>query len=92
MNRENPGARTARLLTQRLDDLAGTLERSGASTTAVARMLELASVATVNAVQLDLLSRDRAERIWAGAARRHPVLAGRDAHPLEPYRQDDLAA
>jgi hypothetical protein len=92
MGRENSGERTARLLSQRLEDLAETLERSGASTKAVARLLELASVATLHAVQLELLTADRAGRIWQGAEQRHPVLEGRDARLTERHRARARAA
>jgi hypothetical protein len=85
--------RTARLLSQRLEDLAETLERSGASTKSVARLIELASVATLHAVQLELLSPDRAGQIWEGAERRHPVLGQRDARLIErDRRRADVAA
>ena len=78
MGRENRSERTARLLSQRLEDLAETLERSGASTRSVGRLLELASVATLHAVQLDLITADSAGRIWDGVERRHPALDGVD--------------
>jgi hypothetical protein len=66
--------RTERLLSGRLDELASTLERPGAPTQSAARLLELASVATHHAVELRLLSRERASAIWEAAASRHPVL------------------
>jgi hypothetical protein len=66
--------RTERLLTGRLDELACTLERPGAATHSAARLLELASVATQHAVELRLLSSERAAAIWDAAASRHPVL------------------
>lgn len=83
MARENRSERTARLLSQRLEDLAGALERSGASNEAVGRLLELASVATLHAVQLDLLTQRRAERIWTGVEERHPVLERLDRRLAE---------
>lgn len=86
MRRDRSSERTARLLSQRLEDLAETLERSGASTKSVARLLELASVATLHAVQLDLLTADRATRIWDGAVQRHPVLEDRDGRLAPRYR------
>ena len=91
MRRAKSSERTARLLSQRLEDLAETLERSGASTKSVARLLELASVATLHAVQLDLITADRADRIWTGAAQRHPVLQGQDARLAERYRPGVVA-
>jgi hypothetical protein len=87
MKRESRSDRTARLLAQRLEDLAETLERSDASTKAVGRMIELASVATLNAVQLELITADRADRIWEGAEHRHPVLERVDRRLAERPRQ-----
>jgi hypothetical protein len=66
--------RTERLLSGRLDELASTLERPGAGSQPAARLLELASVATQHAVELRLLSEERAAAIWQAAASRHPVL------------------
>ena len=84
MTRRTSSERTARLLSQRLEDLAETLERSGASSQSVARLVELASVATLHAVQLDLLTTKRADAIWTNAESRHPVLARRDTRVPEP--------
>ena len=67
--------RTERLLASRLEELAGSLERSGAAGPVVERRLELASVATSRAIELRLLDGSRASAIWAEAMRRHPVLA-----------------
>lgn len=75
MSPEARSERTARLLSHRLDELAVALEASGAPAEPVARLLELASVATMHAVSLDLLSAERAEGIWLDAQRRHPALA-----------------
>ena len=86
MTHETPGERTARLLSQRLEDLAETLERSGTPTKSVARLLELASVATANAVRLDLITPERAGRIWDRVERRHPVLAALDLRLAERPR------
>ena len=44
----------------------------------MARLIELASVATQHAVELDLITADRAGLIWKGAERRHPALEGVD--------------
>jgi hypothetical protein len=46
----------ARTLSARLEALASAIERSGASPSAVARLLESASVATMNALALDALT------------------------------------
>jgi hypothetical protein len=64
--------RTARLLVARLDDLASAaarLEHKDAE-----RLVELASVATINAVALEMLQADQAEEIWRDAHARHPEL------------------
>ena len=66
--------RTERILASRLEELAGSLERSGAGG-AAERRLELASAATHRAIELRLLDGSRAAAIWADATRRHPVLA-----------------
>jgi hypothetical protein len=57
--------RTIRILTARLEELGSVLQRSGASPDAVGRLLEAASVATMHAVRLELLSADRAREVWA---------------------------
>jgi hypothetical protein len=67
--------RTERILVARLEELARTLERSGAPSESVARLLESASVATMNAVALNLISADAADQIWRSAAERHPQVA-----------------
>ena len=67
--------RVARALTVRLDELAVVLERSGAATAAVARLLEAASIATMNAVALDLLTTQAASSIWAEVQELHPRVA-----------------
>lgn len=79
--------RVERLLTSRLEDLAVALERTGAPPERVGRLLELASVATIHAVTLELLSIERAETIWKTARERHPVLEQADTRLL-----DEIAA
>ena len=64
--------RTATLLIARLDALARTADRLPHPD--VERLVELASVATMRAVALDLLDAQRAEAIWSEAHTRHPVL------------------
>jgi hypothetical protein len=66
---------TARRLALRLEELACALERAGVPEGAAARLLESASVATMHAVSLDLVTSERAADIWDDATRRHPVLA-----------------
>jgi soluble lytic murein transglycosylase-like protein len=73
--------RTARILGLRLEELARALERSGAPPAEIARLLEAASVATANAVALELLSAERARGIWSETAARHPQVAGLREEP-----------
>ena len=79
-----------RLLTQRLDELATALTRSNAPADGVARLIELASVATMHAVALELLTADRAAEIWTSAVRRHPAL--RQVEGVPAAAPDRLAA
>jgi len=69
---ETRAERSARLLVDRLDALAraaGTLRHAEAE-----RLVELASVATMNAVALEILRAEQAEAIWHDAHVRHPQL------------------
>lgn len=66
--------RIARALAARLEELADVGERVGAHAPPFLRLHEAASVATTNAVALDLLPAARARAIWRDAADRHPVL------------------
>jgi hypothetical protein len=68
------GERTARVLTARLEELAAVAERSGADGQLVARLLEAASVATVNAVALDLLTDAAARKRWRTVESGQPVV------------------
>jgi hypothetical protein len=79
MTRRTRSERTERILVARLEELARVLERSGAPAESVARLLESASVATINAIALNLLSEEAAIEIWRGAAERHPELSLRRA-------------
>lgn len=72
MTRRARTERTERILVARLDELATALERSGAPSESVARLLESASVATVNAIALNLISSECADEIWRKAEERHP--------------------
>jgi hypothetical protein len=69
----------------RLEELARALERAGAPPAEASRLLELASVATLNAVALDLLTAERAVRVWREAREQHPVLADVEAAPPQPH-------
>jgi hypothetical protein len=72
VSEETRAERTARLLVARLDALAvaaASLQHKEAE-----RLVELASVATMNAVALEMLQADRAEEIWRDAHARHPEL------------------
>jgi hypothetical protein len=64
--------RTARLLVARLDALA--LAASGLRHAEAERLVELASVATMHAVALEMLQAEKAEAIWREAHARHPEL------------------
>jgi hypothetical protein len=79
MTRRARTERTERILVARLEELARALERSGAPPESVGRLLESASVATINAIALNLLSEEAANQIWSGAAERHPELSLRRA-------------
>ena len=65
--------RTVRLLEARLEALAHSSEHSLAGPQAVDRHVVALTVATRNAVELELLSAEEAHAIWAGVARRHPA-------------------
>jgi hypothetical protein len=67
--------RTERILVARLEELASVLERTGAPHEVISRMLESASVATMNAVALNLISADIATDIWRDAEAKHPEIA-----------------
>jgi hypothetical protein len=75
MERHARAQRTERILLGRLEELAQVLERTGAPNEAITRQLESASVATMNAVALDLISPEAAEGIWREAEERHPQVA-----------------
>lgn len=64
--------RTARILSARLSELARALERPEVPREAASRLLEAASVATMHAVTLDLLTSQRARALWHEAAEQHP--------------------
>jgi hypothetical protein len=69
---ETRSERTARLLVARLDALARAareLRHAEAE-----RLVELASVATMNAVALEMIHAEKAEAIWRDAHVRHPEL------------------
>ena len=72
MTTESRSERTANLLIARLDALArvaGRLPNGEAE-----RLVELATVATMRAVALELLEAERADAIWHDAHARHPHL------------------
>lgn len=69
---ETRSERTARLLVARLDALAraaSELRHAEAE-----RLVELASVATMRAVALEMIQAEKAEAIWREAHVRHPEL------------------
>jgi len=75
MTRDARCQRTERILLARLEELARALEGSGASNDAISRLLESASIATMNAIALNLLSAQAAETIWREVEQRHPAVA-----------------
>jgi hypothetical protein len=75
--------RTANLLIARLDALARTAAQLPHAD--VERLVELASVATMRAVALELIDAERAESIWTEAQSRHPALPEVDVQ-LPPTR------
>jgi hypothetical protein len=77
--------RVAQRLAARLEELARACERAGAPREPVGRLLESASVATMHAVSLELLTAERAAGIWTEALQRHPVLE--DAPAVRPTVQ-----
>jgi hypothetical protein len=72
MNAETRSERTARLLVDRLDALAKAA--AGLRHAEAERLVELASVATMHAVALEMIQADKAEAIWREAHERHPEL------------------
>jgi ubiquinone biosynthesis protein COQ9 len=64
--------RTSQLLVARLDALATVAAQL--HHVEVERLMELASIATMNAVALETLHADKAEAIWREAHERHPQL------------------
>jgi hypothetical protein len=69
---ETRSERTARVLVERLDALARVA--SGLRHPEAERLVELASVATMHAVALELLQDEKADAIWRQAHARHPEL------------------
>jgi hypothetical protein len=66
--------RTARILSARLDELGRALERANVPPDQASRLLESASIATMHAVTLDLLTSERATELWHDASERHPAV------------------
>jgi hypothetical protein len=76
--------RTANLLIGRLEALAHAAERLPHAETE--RLVELATVATMRAVALELIGAERADAIWREAHSRHPVLRPADVSASLPRR------
>jgi hypothetical protein len=72
MTEADRAERTARLLAARLEDVARTA--SGLPHVEAERLVELASLATLHAVELELLGAEKADEIWHEAHVRHPEL------------------
>jgi len=71
MTEDARSERTAKLLISRLEALARTAASLPHAETE--RLVELATVATMRAVALDLLEAERADAIWREAHARHPA-------------------
>ena len=74
MSVDAPSDRTARRLALRLEELAHAVEGAGMRPGEAQPLIELAAVATMHAVTLELLTLERASEIWSAAAERHPTL------------------
>jgi hypothetical protein len=69
---ESRSRRTAALLIARLEAVARAAGQLGHAE--AERLVELASVATLQAVALELLKAEQADAIWRAAHERHPEL------------------
>ena len=69
---ETRAERTARLLVGRLEAVAHLATQLGHAE--AERLIELASVATMRAVALEMIREERADEIWREAHVRHPQL------------------
>lgn len=72
MERPDRHDRIVRLLAVRLEALARVSERSLAGSRSFEPDVLRAAAATRHAIELELLSLEEAEEIWADVARRHP--------------------
>ena len=72
MTEADRAERTARLLAARLEDVARAA--AGLPHGESERLVEVASAATMRAVELDLLGAEQADEIWHEAHLRHPEL------------------
>ncbi len=72
MTEDARSERTAKLLIARLDAVARSASRLPHAD--AERLVELATVATMRAVALELLEAERAEAIWREAQRQNPAL------------------
>ena len=72
MDRPDRHDRIVRLLAVRLEALARVSERSLAGARSLEPDVLRAEAATRHAIELELLSLEEAEEIWAEVARRHP--------------------
>jgi hypothetical protein len=69
---ETRSERTSRLLVGRLDALARVASQLGHAE--AERLVELATVATMRAIALEMIRAERADEIWREAHVRHPQL------------------
>jgi len=84
MTEDDRSDRTAKLLIGRLEALVHAAARLPHAETQ--RLVELATVATMRAVALDLIAAERADAIWQDAHRRHPALRRADVAVDVPRR------
>ena len=85
MTEEARSDRMTRLLIGRLDALVRVADQLPHAETE--RLVELATVATMRAIALELIGTERAETIWRDAQSRNPKVA-----PLELERSTRIAA
>jgi hypothetical protein len=76
---ETRSERTSRLLVGRLDAVARVASQLGHAE--AERLVELASVATMRAIALEMIRAERADEIWRDAHIRHPQLPRVEIEP-----------
>ncbi len=74
--------RTMTLLAARLETIGLAVERRAERNPEIESHVLRAAMATRNAVLLELISREEADRVWADAAERHPGVSWAARGPL----------